>query len=267
MTIQEMMNLDGKVAIVTGGSRGLGEEMAYGLAELGANVVICSRKIANCEKVAEEMRLKGLKVEAHACDTRKEDNIMDLVKYVGEKYGSVDIIVNNAGATWGAPITEMTLDAWNKVQETNVAGTFLMCREAIPYMKKKGWGRIINISSAAALGGSKWKGIDCVGYAASKGAIISFTRDVAVKMRNEGITANTVVPGHFSTSMSKNTLQVIEQIGKPDALGPIAPAEDIKGLVGFLATDAAKFISGAVITCDGTLTAQMADNGISIMNI
>lgn len=267
MTIQEMMKLDGKVAIVTGGSRGLGESMAYGLAELGATVVVCSRKIANCEEVAGEMKEKGYKADAHACDTRSEQDIIELVKWVAEKYGSVDIIVNNAGTTWGAPITEMTLDAWNKVIETNATGTFLMCREAIPYMQKAGWGRIINISSAAALAGSNWKGINAVGYSASKGAIISFTRDLAVKMKNEGITVNCVIPGHFATPMSKHTLETLKNLGKPDALGPIADADDIKGIVAFLATDAARYVSGASVTCDGTLTAQMADGGISLMDI
>lgn len=181
MHVKELFDISGKTAIVTGGGRGLGEQIAQGFAEAGANVVICSRKLNNCEEVAERLKEYGVKTLALKCDLTNKDEIENLVERTLEEFPSIDILVNNSGATWGAPMEEMPLEAFYKVMNVNVTGTFLMSQAVGKVMLKQGYGKIINIASVAGLKGSNPEIMDAIGYNTSKGAVITFTKDLAVK--------------------------------------------------------------------------------------
>ncbi len=210
MHVKELFDLNGKVAIVTGGGRGLGQQIAEGFAESGANVVVCSRKLEACEEVSEQLNQMGVKSIAVKCDVTNQEDIQNVVDRTLDEFGKIDILVNNSGATWGAPVVDMPLEAWNKVFTVNATGTFLMSQAVGKVMIEQKQGKIINISSIAGLKGSDPNLMDTIGYNSSKGAVISFTRDLAVKWGPHGIHVNAIAPGFFPTKMSK---VLIEQGG------------------------------------------------------
>src|SRR5579862_2059038 len=177
MKVNQLFNLTGRVAIITGGSVGLGRQMADGLAEMGADLVLCSRKKDRCEQAAQELRALGVQALALACDVKDPASIQRVVDTCVERFGRIDILINNAGTSWGAPVEEMTLDQWNKVVDTNLTGTFLFSQAAGKPMIARRRGKIINIASVAGLRGSSK--LSAIGYSASKGGVISFTRDLA----------------------------------------------------------------------------------------
>ena len=181
MNVMELFDLTGKTAIVTGGGRGLGKQIAEGFAEAGANVVVCSRKLDACESVREELESKGVKSLAFECDVTNQEQVQRVVDGTVKEFGRIDILVNNSGASWGAPVVEMPLEAWHKVLEVNVTGTFLFAQAAGKEMIKQQSGKIINIASVAGLGGADPRYMDAIGYNTSKGAVITFTKDLAVK--------------------------------------------------------------------------------------
>lgn len=253
MHVKEMFDLTDKVAIVTGGGRGLGEQMAEGFAQAGASLVLCSRKADACEGVANRLRAEyGVKAIGLECDVTNIDDVKKVVKTTIDTFGTIDILVNNSGATWGAPVQEMPLEAWNKVMNVNVTGTFLMSQEAGKHMIEQKSGKIINIASVAGLGGTDPRYMDTIAYNTSKGAVITFTKDLAVKWGPHNINVNALAPGFFPTKMSK---VIIEQ-GEDHFLS-ITPLkrfgtdQDLKGAALFLAARASDFITGDVLVVDG----------------
>jgi NAD(P)-dependent dehydrogenase (short-subunit alcohol dehydrogenase family) len=256
--VRDLFDLTGKVAVVTGGSRGLGFQMASALAEAGAALAITARKVDELDRAAVQLRASGHRVLAVPCDVSRPEQIESAVARILEEHSRIDILVNNAGATWGAPALEMPLDAWHKVLETNVTGTFLMAQAVGRSMIEAGRpGKIVNIASVAGLVGTETDVLDAVGYSASKGAVIALTRDLAVKWAPHGITVNAIAPGFFP---SKMTRWLIEHRG--DALRSTIPMrrlggeDDLKGAVVFLASAASNFVTGHVLVIDGGTVAR-----------
>ncbi|CAM3791763.1 SDR family oxidoreductase [Mesobacillus thioparans] len=252
MHVSELFSLKGKVAIVTGGGRGLGEQIAVGFAEAGANVVLCSRRVEACEEVSQKLKEIGVESLALKCDITNPEDVKNVVDQTVEKFGRIDILVNNSGASWGAPAEEMPLEAWQKVMNVNVTGTFLMSQAVGKVMLEQGSGKIINIASVAGLKGSNPKVMDAIGYNASKGAVITFTKDLAVKWGPRGIFVNAIAPGFFPTKMSKGLLEKGGQaILEGTPLRKFGSDTDLKGVAVFLAAPASDYITGDVIVVDG----------------
>ena len=252
MHVKELFDLTGKVAIVTGGGRGLGQQIAEGFAEAGANVVVCSRKVESCEEVSQQLQKLGVQSMALKCDVTNPDDVNHVVNRTLEKFGRIDILVNNSGASWAAPVEEMPLEAWQKVMNVNVTGTFLMSQAVGKVMIEQKYGKIINIASVAGLKGSNPKYMNAIGYNSSKGAVITFTKDLAVKWGPKGIYVNAIAPGFFPTKMSKGLLEqggagILE--GTP--LGKFGSENDLKGVALFLAAPASDFITGDIVIVDG----------------
>ncbi|CAN5539964.1 SDR family oxidoreductase [soil metagenome] len=257
MDTLDLFRLDGKTAIVTGGGRGLGQYMAEALSDAGANVVICSRKLEPLQEVRDEIQARGGKALAVACDVTDPDDVEKVVSEAEENFGSVDILVNNSGATWGAPASEMPLEKFNQVVQVNVNGTFLMSQAVGRRMIEAGTaGTIINISSVAGIVGGHPDYMQTIGYNTSKGAIISMTRDLATSWSPHNITVNAIAPGWFPTRMSGALIEKFEEKmldGIP--LHRFGNPEDLKGVVVFLASPAASYMTGQTVVVDGGATA------------
>jgi NAD(P)-dependent dehydrogenase (short-subunit alcohol dehydrogenase family) len=255
MHTRELFNLNGRVAIVTGGSVGLGRQMAQGLAEMGANVVLCARKKERCEAAAEELRSLGVKAMALGCDVKDPASVKDVVDATVAEFGRIDVLINNAGIAWGAPVEEMRLEHWNKVLETNLTGTFLFSQAAGKVMIGQRKGKIINIASVAGIRGAPPE-FQAIGYHASKGGVIAFTKDLACKWGVHNIQVNAIAPGWFPTNMS----QVVIERNKDYFLQRI-PArrfggdDDLKGAAVYLASSASDYVTGDVLVVDGGQTA------------
>ncbi|MDM5327268.1 SDR family oxidoreductase [Neobacillus sp. CF12] len=252
MHVKELFNLTGKVAIVTGGGRGLGQQIAEGFAEAGANVVVCSRKLEACQEVSEGLKKIGVDSLALQCDVTNPEDVKNVVQKTLEEFGRIDILVNNSGATWGALAEEMPLQAWKKVIDVNVTGTFLMSQTVGRVMLEQKSGKIINIASVAGLKGSNPKYMNTIGYNTSKGAVITFTKDLAVKWGPHGIYVNAIAPGFFPTKMSKGLLEKgSEGILEGTPLRKFGSDTDLKGVALFLASPASDFITGDIVVVDG----------------
>ena len=257
MHIKDLFDLTGKTAIITGGGRGLGEQMAEGLAEAGANIVLCSRKKEACQQVADRLAAMGVKTLALACDISQPEDIKNVVHQTIETFGRIDILINNSGATWGAPVEKMPLEAWQKVMNINVTGTFLMAQEAGKEMIKQKAGKIINIASIAGLGGTDPQYMDTIGYNTSKGAVITFTKDLAVKWGQHNIQVNAIAPGFFPTKMSGAIMeQGKDYFLSQTPLKRFGSEADLKGAAVFLASAASNYITGDILTVDGGVHAM-----------
>jgi NAD(P)-dependent dehydrogenase (short-subunit alcohol dehydrogenase family) len=241
---------------VTGGGRGLGRTMSQALAEAGANVSIGSRDEAACAEAAREIgETTGRRAISGKLDVSEKDSVDAFVKHTNETLGSVDILVNNSGSTWGAQFEEMPLDKWEKVVKVNLTGTFLMCQAVVPLMKQKGWGRIINVSSVAGIRGSPYF-MHAAGYSASKGGIVALTKELALKMARYGIVVNVLAPGFFPTKMSRVLTDTYgEKINKSVPLERMGEEDDLKGVTVFLASEASRYVTGQVVPVDGGATA------------
>jgi NAD(P)-dependent dehydrogenase (short-subunit alcohol dehydrogenase family) len=261
MNISEMFSLKGKVAVITGGGRGIGKFIAHGLAEAGADVVIASRKVQKCEEVAKELANLGVKTLAVKCDMASDEDIAGLVEAAMKEFGRIDILVNNAGITWGAPTLEFPLDKWDKIFQVNVRGVWILTQKVANIMKDAGGGKVINISSVFGSRGSIEEGHPAVPYNSSKAAIEILTKNLAVKLARYNIYINCIAPGFFRTDM-------MEYVFKPE-MKPIldltlaqiplvkyGEEDHIKGLAVFLASKASDFITGAIIPVDGGLAAK-----------
>lgn len=257
-TVKELFNLVGRRALVTGGGRGLGEAMAWALAEAGAEVVVASRHLDSCAEVAGAIHdATGVRTLALELDVSQEPSVSAAVRRVEDELGAVDILINNSGTSWGTPFEEMPLDKWEKVMAVNVTGAFLMTRALIGGMRERKWGRVINVASIAGLYGVDARIMQATGYHASKGALIAMTRDLAVKYGPDQVTVNAIAPGFIPTKMSKGVLAsagalITQQV----PLGRLGEPEDIKGLTVFLASEASRYVTGQVIALDGGTTAQ-----------
>ena len=261
VNVKQLFDLTGRVAIVTGGSIGLGRQMAEGLAEMGADLVLCARKRERCYQAAEELQQLGVKTIALGCDVKNPDSIQEMVEATLSQFGRIDVLINNAGISWGAPVEEMRLEDWNKVIETNLTGTFL-CAQAVGKVmirqgkgeNSAGWGsagKIINIASVAGLGGAPPE-LSAIGYHASKGGVISFTKDLACKWASHNIQVNAIAPGWFPTHMSNRVLEHHEELFLSHIpLRRFGNEHDLKGAAVFLASAASNYVTGHVLVVDG----------------
>jgi gluconate 5-dehydrogenase len=251
VNVKELFDLTGRVAIVTGGSIGLGRQMAAGLAEMGANLVLCARKAERCQQAAEEVRQLGVKAIAAACDVKSQASIQGVVDAALAEFGGIDVLINNAGISWGSPAEEMSLEDWNKVIETNLTGTFLCAQAVGRVMIKQGRGKIINIASVAGLGGAPPE-LAAIGYHASKGGVISFTKDLACKWAAHNIQVNAIAPGWFPTHMSNRVLERYRELFLSHIpLRRFGSKDDLKGAAVYLASDASDYVTGHVLVVDG----------------
>jgi gluconate 5-dehydrogenase len=257
MSVQKLLDLTGKVALVTGGSRGLGLQIALGLGEMGARIALTARKRdeldAACAALARES-IEALPVE---CDLGQAAAVDPMVAAVLSKYGQIDILVNNAGTTWGAPAEEHPLDAWQKLVNLNLTAVFLACQSvARRSMIPRRYGRIINMASIAGLRGNMPDKLRTIGYNTTKGGLVNFTRALAGEWGQYGITVNAIAPGFFPSKMSRGVLEHIgEDIVAATPLGRLGGEEDLKGIAVLLASDAAQHITGQIIAVDGGASA------------
>jgi NAD(P)-dependent dehydrogenase (short-subunit alcohol dehydrogenase family) len=258
MGVLDQFSLAGKVAIVTGGSRGLGLQIAGALGEAGATVAITARKSAGLAEAAAHLEARGIRCASAVCDIGNSDQVEQAVTQMLGKFGRIDVLVNNAGATWGARLEELPLEAWEKVIRTNVNGTFYVSRAvALAMMRTGHGGRIINIASIAGLRGSDPRILQGLPYNTSKGAVVNFTRDLAVKLAEHQITVNCICPGFFPTKMTAYTLETHGDLIKDSIpMGRIGGSEDLKGVAVFLASPASAYVTGQVIAVDGGASAM-----------
>lgn len=252
MKVQELFDLEGRVAVVTGGSVGLGEQACVALAEAGASVVVAARKVERCEGTAERLRSIGAKAIAVKCDVSAQADIDAMVESALKEFGRIDVLVNSAGITWGAPAEDYPLEKWRKVLDVNVTCTFLCCQKAGRVMIGQNYGRIINLASIASFRGADPDAMDAVGYQTSKGAVAMMTRDLAAKWARYGINVNAIAPGWFPTHMSGSFLKVKGEILlKHIPLRRFGGDEELKGAVVFLASQASSYVTGHILCVDG----------------
>ena len=252
MNVRELFRLDGKVAIVTGGSRGLGLWMAEGLAEAGANIVLCARKLAPCEEAARVIQEIGVRSLAVGCDVTDPDAVKNLVEKTVSEFGRVDILINNAGFIWEEPLENMSLEKWNRTLAINATGTFLCTQEVGKQMIKQRQGKIVNIASVAALVSADPELSNTVAYSASKGAVVALTRDLARKWCQYNININAIAPGYFATKMSRVLVENRQaQLMRTIQMKRLGTKDDVKGVAVFLCSAAANYITGQILAVDG----------------
>jgi len=252
----EIFTLAGKTAIITGGSRGLGKEIAVGLGEMGAKVVITARREEWLTPSSEELNAQGIECLAIQTDVTKPEDVKRMVAQTLSKWGKIDILVNNAGITWGAPSEDMPPDKWDAVLNTNAKGTFICSQQVGKAMINSGGGSIINVASLSGLSAVDPKVMQAIGYQASKAAIIIITKQLAVEWAKHHIRVNAIAPFFFSTRMTKDVTQRIEkEFLHLVPMGRLGREGELKGVVVFLASEASSYITGQVITIDGGTSA------------
>jgi NAD(P)-dependent dehydrogenase (short-subunit alcohol dehydrogenase family) len=249
--VQELFDLAGRAAIVTGGSRGLGREIAEGLAEAGAAVMLCARRAEWLTPTLQEMRARGFRVEGLVADVSRPAEVQAVVDGALAAFGKIDILVNNAGVTWGENPEAMPLEQWQKVIDVNLTGAFLFSQSAGREMLKRRYGRIINVASLAGLRSSV-RGPHYAAYAASKAGLMGLTRELAASWGRQGVRVNAIAPGFFHSRMADPVIQNVEPDIKANSPIPrVGDAGELKGVVVFLAADASNYVTGQVIAVDG----------------
>ena len=252
-TIQQLFDLKGKTALVTGGSRGLGLQMAHALGEAGARIMLSSRKASDLEEAVADLQAAGIDARWIAADCAIEADIHRLADETLERMGDIDILVNNAGAAWGAPAEDHPLEAWDKVMNLNVRGYFILSqRIAKKSMIGRKSGRIINLASIAGLGGNPPE-MQTIAYNTSKGAVVNFTRALACEWGKYGITVNAICPGFFPSKMTRGTLENlgVDKLIANAPLRRLGDDEDLKGITLLYASDAGTHITGQWLAVDG----------------
>ena len=252
-TVSQLFDLKGKTALVTGGSRGLGLQMAHALGEAGARIMLSSRKAGDLEVATADLQAAGIDARWIAADCAKEDDIRRLADETLQRMGVIDILVNNAGAAWGAPAEDHPVDAWDKVMNLNIRGYFILSQHvAKRSMIERRQGRIINVASIAGLGGNPPE-MTTIAYNTSKGAVINFTKALAAEWGKYNITVNAICPGFFPSKMTAGTLAAIgeDKLAANAPLHRLGDDEDLKGLTVLYASDAGKHITGQWLAVDG----------------
>jgi NAD(P)-dependent dehydrogenase (short-subunit alcohol dehydrogenase family) len=255
--VRELFDLTGRVAVVTGGATGLGRQMAEALAELGAGVALAARDGGRCEAAARELAAAhGVAAAGFACDVSDPDAVEHLAAGVLERFGRVDVLVNNAGTAWGAPAESTPLRGWQKVVDVNLTGMFLCTQAFGRAMIAAGGGAIVNMASVTGLRGSAPEVLDAIAYTSTKGAVVAFTRDLAVKWARHGIRVNAIAPGWFDTDLSH---AVIERSGETllatIPMRRLGGDTDLAGAVAYLASPASAYVTGQTLVVDGGVSA------------
>jgi NAD(P)-dependent dehydrogenase (short-subunit alcohol dehydrogenase family) len=255
--IQQLFSLEGQTALVTGGSRGLGLQIAESLGEAGARILLSSRKASDLEEAAAQLQAKGIDTRWVAADASQPEEARRVVAEAMERLGRIDILVNNAGATWGAPAEEHPLEAWDKVMNLNIRSLFVYSQAAAnASMIPRRHGRIINVASIAGLGGNP-PGMQTVAYNTSKAAVINFTRTLAGEWGRYGINVNAIAPGFFPSRMTKGLLEKLgaEKMAAHAPLNRLGDDDDLKGVALLFASAAGKHITGQTLAVDGGVSA------------
>jgi NAD(P)-dependent dehydrogenase (short-subunit alcohol dehydrogenase family) len=255
--VQQLFNLEGQTALVTGGSRGLGLQIAESLGEAGARILLSSRKAGDLEEATAHLQAKGIDTRWVAADASQPDEAKRVVAEAMQRLGQIDILVNNAGATWGAPAEEHPLEAWDKVMNLNIRSLFVFAQAAAnASMIPRRHGRIINIASIAGLGGNP-PGMQTIAYNTSKGAVINFTRALAGEWGRHGITVNAIAPGFFPSKMTKGLLATLgaDKMAAHAPLNRLGDDDDLKGAALLFASAAGKHITGQTLAVDGGVSA------------
>jgi NAD(P)-dependent dehydrogenase (short-subunit alcohol dehydrogenase family) len=257
-TTQQLFDLTGKTALVTGGSRGLGLQIAEALGEQGASIVLSSRKQAELDEAVAHLAQRGIKASAIAADLSQEASVGPLVTEALKRLGQIDILINNAGATWGAPAEDHPLEAWDKVMNLNIRSIFMLSQAVGKQsMIPRKYGRIVNVASIAGLSGNAPGTLQTIAYNTSKGAVVNFTRTLAGEWGRYGITVNALAPGFFPSRMTKGTF---DRLGKDELAGRaplmrLGDDEDLKGAALLFSSDAGKHITGQILAVDGGVSA------------
>ena len=253
MSVKKLFDLSGRTAIITGGSRGLGLQIAEALGEMGATLAPTARKKDELDHAVARLAALGVTAHAFACDIGKRDGIPAVFDQMLAKLGRVDILVNNAGATWGAPAEDHPLEAWDKLIGVNLMGNFVMAQQAAKKaMIPAKWGRIVNVASVAGLYASDPAVVRTVSYNATKHGVVGMTKQLAAEWGEHGITVNAICPGFFPSKMTKATLDAMgEAMRKATPTRRLGGPEDLKGLAVLLASEASRHITGQAIAVDG----------------
>jgi NAD(P)-dependent dehydrogenase (short-subunit alcohol dehydrogenase family) len=253
MSVKQLLDLSGKTALVTGGSRGLGLQIAEALGEMGARIVITARKKDELDEATERLGRMGITAVPYVCDLGKREAIAPLAAEVLKRFDKVEILVNNAGAAWGEPAEKHQLEAWDKLVSVNLSGAFVLTQAiAARSMIPAKWGRIINVASIAGLMGQDPRFAPTAAYTATKHGLVGLTRQLAAEWGVHGITVNAICPGFFPSKMTKATLDKMSA-----AIVDITPNrrlgndQDLKGLAVLLASEASRHITGQAIAVDG----------------
>ncbi|MGH8177901.1 MAG: SDR family oxidoreductase [Steroidobacter sp.] len=254
MTAKNIFDLTGRTALITGGSRGLGLQIAEALGDYGAKVMLVSRKQADLDESVAHLKKRAIDATALAADLIRTETAQGVAREAIQRLGHVDVLVNNAGATWGAPAEDYPLEAWDKVMNLNIRSIFVLSQAIGKHsMIPRNYGRILNIASIAGLKGNAPGTMRTVAYNTSKGAVVNFTRVLASEWGCYNITVNAIAPGMFPSKMTKGTLEAVgvENIARRAPLQRIGDDEDLKGVALLFASDAGKHITGQVVAVDG----------------
>jgi len=257
--VQKLFDLSGQVALVTGGSRGLGLQIAEALGEAGAKIMLTSRKASDLEEAAADLQAKGIDTRWIAADASDPAQVREVVDETMQRVGQIDILVNNAGATWGAPAEDYPLEAWDKVMNLNIRSLFLYAQAvAKASMIPRQHGRIINIASIAGLAGSL--DMKFIAYGTSKGAVVNFTRTLAGEWGPLGITVNALAPGFFPSKMTQGVIAHygVDKLAAAAPLRRIGDDDDLKGAALLFASAAGKHVTGQILAVDGGVSAVHA---------
>jgi NAD(P)-dependent dehydrogenase (short-subunit alcohol dehydrogenase family) len=253
MSVKKLFDLSGKTALITGGSRGLGLQMAEALGEMGAKVAITARKAAELEEAGAHLSTLGIESLTVVNDLQQTDTVKPMVEDVLKAFGQIDILINNAGAAWGAPAEEHPLDAWQKIINLNLTAPFLVSQTVgkLSMIPRK-YGKIINIASIAGLVGTEPGFMPTIAYNSSKGGVVNFTRSLGAEWATHNITVNAIAPGVFPSKMSKGMIDRAEQyIMDQTPMKRLGGDEDLKGVTVLLASDASAYMTGQIIAVDG----------------